>query len=81
VAPWEFFPAALVAFEDLTAPDTLELLGRAPDPARAAKRSKATIAAALRRARRRGVDAKADTIRTVLRASELRQPEAVARAW
>jgi hypothetical protein len=28
----EFFPAALAAFDDLTAPDTLELLGRAPDP-------------------------------------------------
>ena len=32
----EFFPAALVAFEDLTATDTLELLGAAPDPATAA---------------------------------------------
>ena len=29
----EFFPAALVAFDDLTAADTLELLGAAPDPA------------------------------------------------
>ena len=29
----EFFPAALVAFDDLTATDTLELLGAAPDPA------------------------------------------------
>jgi transposase len=28
----EFFPAALEAFEDLTAVDTLELLGAAPDP-------------------------------------------------
>jgi transposase len=32
----EFFPAALQAFGDLTAPDALELLGRAPDPASAA---------------------------------------------
>src|SRR5215470_3455201 len=28
----EYFPAALDAFEDLAAPDALELLGRAPDP-------------------------------------------------
>jgi transposase len=30
----EYFPAALEAFEDLDAPDSLELLGKAPDPAR-----------------------------------------------
>lgn len=30
------FPAALMAFEDLDAPDALELLGRAPDPDQAA---------------------------------------------
>ena len=46
----EFFPAALDAFDDLTAPDALELLGRAPDPDRAARLSRAQIAAALRRA-------------------------------
>jgi hypothetical protein len=33
----EFFPAALAAFDDLSAADTLELLGRAPDPDRAAR--------------------------------------------
>src|SRR4051812_30819327 len=32
----EFFPAALEAFDDLTAPDALELLGKAPEPDRAA---------------------------------------------
>src|SRR5215469_13952237 len=32
----ESFPAALQAFADLDAPDTLELLGRAPDPDAAA---------------------------------------------
>jgi hypothetical protein len=32
----DYFPAALVAFEDLDAADTLELLGRAPTPAQAA---------------------------------------------
>ena len=29
----EYFPAALEAFDDLDAPDALELLGKAPDPA------------------------------------------------
>jgi hypothetical protein len=41
----EFFPAALAAFDDLTAPDTLELLGRAPDPTRAAQLSRMQIIA------------------------------------
>ena len=52
----EFFPAALQAFDDLTAADTLELLGQAPDPDRAARLSRAQLAAALRRAKRRNVD-------------------------
>jgi hypothetical protein len=34
----DFFPAALEAFDDLSAADTLELLGRAPDPCRPAGR-------------------------------------------
>lgn len=54
----EYFPAALVAFDDLAARDALELLGRAPDPQAAARLSRAQIAAALRRARRRDVDVK-----------------------
>src|SRR5439155_19936076 len=29
----EYFPAALEAYDDLDAPDTLELLGKAPEPA------------------------------------------------
>ena len=33
----EYFPAALEAFDDLTAADTLELLAKAPDPASAAR--------------------------------------------
>jgi hypothetical protein len=45
----EYFPAALEAFEDLDAPDVLELLAKAPDPARAAKLTRAQVAAALKR--------------------------------
>src|SRR3974390_2620282 len=48
----EYFPAALEAFEDLDAPDALELLGKAPDPARAARLTRAQVAAALKRAGR-----------------------------
>jgi transposase len=81
----EFFPAALAGFEaagiELTAPDALELLGRAPGPEQAAALSKAKIAAVLRRNRRRDVDAKAERIQAALRAPALRQPAAVARAY
>src|SRR3954465_12190119 len=52
----EFFPAALEAFPDLTAPDALQLLATAPDPDRAARLSRSKIAAALKRARRRDVE-------------------------
>jgi hypothetical protein len=45
----EYFPAALEAFEDLDAPDTLELLGKAADPERARKLTRAQVSAALRR--------------------------------
>ena len=39
----EYFPAALAAFEDLDAPDALELLTRAPDPARARRLTRAQV--------------------------------------
>jgi transposase len=77
----EFFPAALDAFDDLSAADTLELLGRAPDPDRAARLSRAQLAGALRRANRRNTDAKAVELQAVLRAPALRQPAAVQNAY
>src|SRR4051795_5973708 len=63
----EFFPAALAAWPDLTAPDAVELLAAAPDPERAARLSRSKIAAALRRARRRDVEARAEQIQATLR--------------
>jgi transposase len=69
----EFFPAALQAYGDLTAADALELLGRAPDPARAARLSRSKITAALTRAHRRDPEIKAETIQDLLRAPALRQ--------
>jgi len=70
----EFFPAALEAFDDLTAADTLTLLEKAPSPALAAKLTRGQLTAALRAARRHHVEAKAVTLQQVLRASALRQP-------
>ena len=77
----EFYPAALVAFDDLTAPDTLELLAAAADPASGAALPIEQIAAALRRARRRNVAAKASQIAAALRTDHLGQPAIVAAAY
>jgi transposase/transposase IS116/IS110/IS902 family protein len=77
----EFFPAALHAFDDLAAPDALELLGRAPDPDRAARLSRSQIAAALRRANRRDIEAKANRLQELLRTAQLRQPGPVQGAY
>lgn len=77
----EYFPAAVEAFEDLDAADTLELLAKAPDPARAARLSLSQISAALKRARRRDIPAKAAAIQAVLRAAHLGQPEVVTAAY
>jgi transposase len=77
----EYFPAALAAFEDLDAADTLELLAKAPDPASAARLSISQISAALKRARRRDVAVKAATIQAVLRAEQLAQPAVITAAY
>ncbi|MGB6162186.1 MAG: IS110 family transposase [Pseudonocardiaceae bacterium] len=77
----EYFPAALQAFEDLDAPDTLELLARAPEPASAAKLTLPQISAALTRARRRNVADKAARIQAVLRGEHLGQPEVLTAAY
>jgi transposase len=77
----EYFPAALEAFEDLDAADTLELLARAPDPASAARLTISQISAALRRARRRDVPGRAAAIQAALRAEHLGQPAMVAGAY
>jgi transposase len=76
----DFFPAALEAFDDLDAPDTLELLARAPDPASAAKLTTAQISAALKRARRRDRADKTAVIKAALRSQQLAQPPQVTAA-
>jgi transposase len=77
----EYFPAALEAFEDLDAPDALELLGKAPDPARAARLTRAQVAAALKRARRRNIADKTTAILAALRSEQLAQPPALTAAY
>jgi transposase len=77
----EYFPAAVEAFADLDAPDALELLGKAPDPARAARLTRAQVSAALKRARRRDITGKATAIIAALRGPQLAQPPAVTAAY
>jgi len=77
----EYFPAALAAFDDLDAPDALELLAKAPDPARAARLTRAQVSAALKRARRHDIPGKATAILAALRSAQLGQPPAVTAAY
>jgi transposase len=77
----EYFPGALVAFGDLDAADTLELLAMAPDPARARQLTWIQVEDALRRARRRHVKARADAIIAALRGEYLAQPAALTAAY
>jgi transposase len=77
----EFFPAALTAFPDLDAPEALELLAKAPDPDRAARLSRSQITAALRRARRRDIAAKAADIKHALAADQLHRSVPVTSAY
>jgi transposase len=73
-----YYPAALLAFNDLDAPDTLELLNRAATPAQGARLSLNQIAAALRRANRRNVDVRAAAIQAALRTPQLQQQPVIA---
>ena len=77
----EYFPAALDAFGDLDAPDTLELLAKAPDPQRARKLTRAQVSAALKRARRRNIAERATAILVALRSGQLGQPAALTAAY
>jgi transposase len=77
----EYFPAALEAFEDLDAPEALELLARAAEPARAAKLTRAQVSAALKRAGRRNITERATTVLAALRGEQLGQPEILTAAY
>jgi transposase len=77
----EYFPAALHAFDDLDSPEAVELLAKAPTPVAATRLSITQIEAALRRARRRNITAKAGELRKVLRTDHLRRSEQVSAAY
>ncbi|SPL90039.1 Mobile element protein [[Actinomadura] parvosata subsp. kistnae] len=77
----DYFPAALVAFEDLDAADSLELLAKAPTPAQAARLTIGQISTALKHARRKNVAGKAVAIQAALRAEQLGQPQVVTDAY
>ena len=77
----EFYPAALVAFDDLTSADALEVLRIAPTPTLGASLSRSKIGAALRRGgRKRRVEERAVEIQAALRSEQLAAPAAVAAA-
>jgi transposase len=77
----EYFPAALEAYGDLDAPDALELLGKAPDPARARKLTRAQVSAVLKRAGRRKIADRTDAILAALRGEQLAQSAALTAAY
>jgi transposase len=77
----DYFPAALVAFDDLDAADSLELLAKAPTPTAAARLTITQISAALKRAHRHHVAERSAAIQAALRAEHLGQPEVVAAAY
>jgi transposase len=77
----EFYPAALVAFDDLASGDALEVLRLAPTPELGRTMSQSKIAAALRRGgRQRRIDDRAAEIQEALRAEQLAAPAAVSSA-
>ncbi|MDL4818652.1 IS110 family transposase [Actinomadura sp. OS1-43] len=78
----EYLPAALAAFEDLDAPEALDLLARAATPAEAAKLTISQISGALKRARRRGdLAERAKPVQAALRTTHLGQPDVVTAAY
>jgi hypothetical protein len=77
-----YFPGALEAYgEDLAAPDHLELLAKAPDPARAARLTRAQVSAVLKQAGRRKITDRATAILAALRGEQLGRPPAVTAAY
>jgi transposase len=78
----EYYPAALVAFDDLHDRDTLAILGRAPTPDQGARLSIKSISAELRRAgRQRNIAGRAEAIQAALRTEHLSAPAPVAAAF
>ena len=78
----EYYPAALVAFEDLAHGDTLGVLDRAPTPQQGAHLPLGTIQSALKRGgRQRNIAARARQIQAALRSEQLVAPAPVTAAF
>ncbi|WP_155373310.1 IS110 family RNA-guided transposase [Catellatospora vulcania] len=78
----EFYPAALVAFEQTSGRDALAVLSIAATPTQGRALSKAKIAAALRRAgRQRNIDTRVAHIQAALRTDQLQARPAVETAF
>jgi len=74
----EFHPAALLAFDDMSSADALEVLRIAPTPTLGASLSRSKIGAALRRGgRQRRVEERAVEIQAALRSEQLAAPPAI----
>src|ERR1700754_1495770 len=78
----EYYPAALVAFEDLAHGDALGVLGRAPSPEQGARLSLTAIQSALKRGgRQRNIAARAREIRAALGTKQLAAAATVTAAF
>jgi transposase len=78
----EYYPAALVAFEDLAHGDALGVLGRAPTPEQGAHLPLSAIQSALKRGgRQRNIAARARQVQAALRTEQLTAPAAVSAAF
>jgi len=78
----EYYPAALLAFENLAHGDALGVLGRAPTPEQGAHLDLPAIQSALKRGgRKRNIAARAREIRAALRSEQLAAPAPVAAAF
>jgi hypothetical protein len=78
----EYYPAALVAFDDLAHNDCLAVLAKAATPAAGARLSVGQISAALKRGgRQRNIDRRAHEIQQALRSEQLGAPAPIADAF
>jgi hypothetical protein len=78
----EYYPAALVAFDDLAHRDCLAVLAKAPRPADGARLSIGQITAALKRGgRQRNLARRAEEIHAALRGEQLAAPAAIVDAF
>jgi len=77
----EYYPGALIAFEELHHPDATAVLAVAPDPERGRRLTEARIVSLLRRAgRQRNLERRAREIRSALQVPQLAAPPLVAGA-